>query len=93
MSRTGRIREKLARLASLDRDCRAFGAEAHRYRLDGPLSEATIGSFEARHGVTLPEGHRRFLLEVGDGPAGPDYGLLPLEKSSLGLFWNRWQVD
>ena len=34
----------------------------------GPvLSEEKIRSFEQKHGVTLPEGYRRFLGEVGDG--------------------------
>ena len=34
----------------------------------GPvLSEEEICSFEQKHGITLPEGYRRFLLEVGDG--------------------------
>ena len=34
----------------------------------GPvLSEEEIHSFEQKHQITLPEGYRRFLLEVGDG--------------------------
>lgn len=34
----------------------------------GPaLSEEEIRSFEQKHQITLPEGYRRFLLEVGDG--------------------------
>ena len=34
----------------------------------GPvLSEEDIHSFEQKYQITLPEGYRRFLLEVGDG--------------------------
>ena len=34
----------------------------------GPvLSEEQIHAFEQKHQITLPEGYRRFLLEVGDG--------------------------
>lgn len=34
----------------------------------GPvLSEEDIRSFEQKHQITLPQGYRRFLLEVGDG--------------------------
>ena len=34
----------------------------------GPvLSEEQISAFEQKHQITLPEGYRRFLLEVGDG--------------------------
>ena len=50
----------------------------------GPvLSEEQIHAFEQKHQITLPEGYRRFLLEVGDGcymfDDYPSYQLLPLE--------------
>ena len=50
----------------------------------GPvLSEEQIRAFEQKHQITLPEGYRRFLLEVGDGcymfDDYPSYQLLPLE--------------
>lgn len=83
MTLSTRIGVKLARLRELDRDCRAFGANAHRYRLNAPLSRATVEAFESRRAVTLPDGYRRFLLEIGDGLAGPDYGLQPLEMVAL----------
>lgn len=77
------LREKLDTLRRLDPDCRIFGASGHRYRLNPVLSEAEVAAFEARHGIVLPPGYRRFLLEVGDGGAGPWYGLEPLENALL----------
>jgi len=48
----------------------------------GPcLSETEVQTFEAHHGVQLPEEYRCFLLEVGNGGAGPLEGLLPLAES------------
>jgi hypothetical protein len=50
----------------------------HRYRLGAVLSEATLAAFESANGVGLPQDYRRFLSEIGNGGAGPYYGLEPL---------------
>ena len=60
-----------------------FGAAAHRYSLNPPLAESEVTAFEARHDLSLPEDYRDFLLEVGDGGAGPFYGLFRLDRSDL----------
>lgn len=73
--------DKLARLREADREFRVFGSEQHRYRLGPCLTEMEIQQFEHPHQITLPEEYRDFLLHVGNGGAGPYYGLLPLEKS------------
>uniref|UniRef100_A0AAU2JXK6 SMI1/KNR4 family protein n=1 Tax=Streptomyces sp. NBC_00049 TaxID=2903617 RepID=A0AAU2JXK6_9ACTN len=64
-----RLREKAARTHS---------SEGHRYELNPPLPEARIRAFEQEHGIRLPAAYRSFVATVGDGPAGPDHGLLPL---------------
>ncbi|MGW5333747.1 SMI1/KNR4 family protein [Streptomyces bauhiniae] len=43
-----------------------------------PLPEPEIRAFEITHGIDLPPHYRSFVAEVGDGPAGPAHGLLPL---------------
>ncbi|MEM7246245.1 MAG: SMI1/KNR4 family protein [Acidobacteriota bacterium] len=76
-----RVVRLLAMLREADERRAVFGAGAHEYRLDSPLSEAELVGFEERHGVPLPEDYRSFLLHCGNGGAGPYYGLFP-----LGLF-------
>ena len=57
-----------------------FGSGSHDYKLNPPLPVSVIEAFEGRHGVSLPEDYRLFITEVGDGGAGPYYGLLPFGK-------------
>ncbi|MFM7405668.1 MAG: SMI1/KNR4 family protein [Cuspidothrix sp.] len=58
-----------------------FGSQKHKYYLNPCLTAAEIIAFEQRHQITLPEDYRNFLMYVGNGGAGPHYGLFPLEHS------------
>jgi hypothetical protein len=55
-----------------------FGASEHRYRLAPPLSAAQVATWEHDHGVQLPPEYRTFITKLGNGGAGPFYGLFPL---------------
>lgn len=80
------IREDLRRLGDAVRDGRfpaklfpdPFGADWHQFRTHPPLSEDAVQAFEDRHAVRLPAEYRGFLTEVGNGGAGPPYGLFKL---------------
>jgi hypothetical protein len=72
-----RILEKLAQ--ARHRGCKCFGSESHSFRLNRRLLESSLIQFEQQHEIRLPEGYREFLLEAGNGGAGPYYGLLPLD--------------
>lgn len=85
------IRETVLRLVdelrALDPRRRVFGAaksgsSGHDYRFDDRLSIADVRAFEGKHGVALPADYREFVTEVGDGGAGPHYGIQPLAKAS-----------
>jgi hypothetical protein len=80
------VRERLAALRRADRKLTAFGARQHRYLLGPSLTEAGVADFEERHGVTLPHEYRTFLLEVGDGGAGPYYGVYRLDGADAEEF-------
>lgn len=75
------VLSRLAAMAGADPKCQKFGAGRHRYRLEPVLSEAEVSAFEEQHGVTLPEAYRNFVTQVGDGGAGPFYGLFRLKES------------
>ncbi|HEX6368174.1 MAG TPA: SMI1/KNR4 family protein [Longimicrobium sp.] len=70
-----RIAEKVRRA----RDARPFGAESGGMpELNPPLAMDEVAAIEARLGITFPEEYRGFVTRVGDGGAGPAYGLFRL---------------
>jgi hypothetical protein len=75
---TRTILEKLSELRAHDPGCSYFGARVHQYVLNPPLTISCIQDFEAKYHCTLPGEYRSFLAEVGNGGAGPNYGLFPL---------------
>jgi hypothetical protein len=67
------------RLRRLDKRCVVFGVSRHGYRFHPPLTTRQVETFEAVHGVSLPIPYRRFITELGNGGAGPFYGIRPLD--------------
>jgi SMI1 / KNR4 family (SUKH-1) len=72
------IKNAVAALAERDRALEHFGALGHRYRLNAQLTESEIAAFEQHYGARLPEDYRGFLIQVGNGGAGPHYGIFKL---------------
>jgi hypothetical protein len=64
-----------------------FGVERHCFEMNLPIPASDLEEFESHHKVVLPPGYREFLLEIGNGGAGPYWGLLSLE------FWHRIACD
>jgi len=70
---------KLARLEALDMQCQVFGADHHRYRLFPCLPKEDLSRLERWLGVPFPDELRAFYRDVGNGVAGPYYGLREAE--------------
>jgi hypothetical protein len=77
----GSVLVRLSEMADRDPGCEHFGARSHRYRLGPALAESDVAGFEREYGVELPASYRQFLLEVGDGGAGPYLGVFRLDGS------------
>lgn len=75
------IRAMLPELEKFDPSFELFGSDAHAYRLNAPINAQRLAGIEAEIGAPLPELYRRFLLEMGDGGAGPMHGVFPLDRS------------
>lgn len=76
--RLARIRNGLREAAR--RTLAPLGASDHEFRLEPPAIEAEVFEFERVCGVCLPVEYRGFITTLGDGGAGPGYGLLPLAR-------------
>ncbi|MGX9884774.1 SMI1/KNR4 family protein [Streptomyces sp. NPDC002276] len=74
----GGVRARIREMAARDQERSRFGADTHRYELAPALPEAEIRAFEEAHAIDLPAQYRSFVTEVGNGPAGPGHGLMPL---------------
>jgi len=89
LKRLEEIKAKLADLKTKDQEMKVFGAGddaffgmiGHHYELNPVLSEQEIEAEEKKLGIKLPEEYREFLLEVGDGGAGPEWGLFKLDNT------------
>src|SRR5512142_2282534 len=79
------VRHVLAQLRAARAD--TFGATSHLFLLNPPLPEADVISFERRHKVSLPDDYRRFITEIGNGGAGPYYGVFPFGKDDDDRDW------
>lgn len=61
----------------IDPGCELFGASRHRYQLNPPANLSFVRRVEERYNFSLPEDYFYFITEIGDGGAGPDYGIYP----------------
>jgi hypothetical protein len=82
------IRAGLQRLQSMPVESGDLTAETHKYRLNPPLTEDRVRRFEAEHQVVLPSEYRDFLMLLGNGGAGPGYGLEMLGHT-YGVGWGE----
>jgi hypothetical protein len=71
-----RIAEKLRQ--AREQGLRSFGSDGRELLSRPPLTPGDLAAVETRLGVELPEEYRAFVTRVGDGGAGPGYGLFSL---------------
>jgi hypothetical protein len=73
-----------------EQGARPSGVEAHGMRMEPPLLPETMAAAEAMIGVELPEEYRSFAMRLGNGGAGPAYGMYSL---SVALHESGIDVD
>ncbi len=82
-NKINQIKQKLSKLKKLDVDFKIFASHLHKYKLGKCKTEKEIAEFESKYDIKLPTEYRAFLKQVGDGGAGPHYGMEPLKNGPL----------
>ena len=73
---TFQVGKKLTYLRTARPD--VFGADFHGFRMSPTLSNDEVIAFEGKHSIQLPKDFREFITLIGNGGAGPFYGVFPL---------------
>ena len=81
MEQLENIKKKLYNLKNIDKKLEIFGSKQHQYKFNPTLSESEILAYEEKNNLIFPKDYRAFLKEIGNGGAGPFYGLLSLEDN------------
>jgi hypothetical protein len=84
------IAQALDRIRRWGGQLEVFGANVHHFECYPPLTEPDLKLFEAEHKIRLPAGYRTFLLQVGNGGAGPAYGVFRLGEMDDGFEYKKW---
>ena len=80
MFRREEVEKILNQAESIDPKHDMFGVSAHQYKLNPPVSRTFVHDVEEKYHFLLPEDYVQFITEVGDGGAGPDYGICPFKN-------------
>jgi len=79
------IQAKLFQLIEKDKEFKIFGSNepwnGHRYVLNAAAEKNKIHDFENFMDVKLPVDYKSFITTIGDGYAGPFYGLYCLDEA------------
>ena len=80
-NQTDRIKSKLVQLKQKDKDFSVSGSKNHKYNVNEKISRKKLMEWERANQVRLPEHFALFLTEVGNGGAGPYYGIYELDEA------------
>jgi len=85
------VKAAISRLREIQ--SKAFGFEAHGFRMNPVLAESEAAAFEQDHKIVIPSDYRRFVTELGNGGAGPFYGVFPLGFMDDNFNLRLWQEN
>ncbi len=85
------IRESLKQCRTAKSLPEIFGADVHEFMLNPVVPKSTVANFETKHGIELPDEYRQFITELGNGGAGPYYGVFKFREMDDCHSFRRWK--
>jgi SMI1 / KNR4 family (SUKH-1) len=70
-----------------------FGGDYHGFELNSVIAEDGVKTFEHRHSISLPSEYRDFLTQIGNGGAGPYYGIFSLGTIDKDFGFRIWRAN
>jgi hypothetical protein len=86
-----RVLELLTRLQHLRPT--VFGSNHHKFQLNERVAERKVASLERDLSIRLPPDYRDFIIRMGNGGAGPFYGVFPLGTVDENFGLRHWHVN
>lgn len=80
-----KIRAVLDEASKWDMEYKAFGTEVHLHILRPVLPLEELETWEEQAKLSVPEDYRAYLTQLGNGGAGPAYGLPPFRPPDAEL--------
>jgi len=75
-----KVNNILRKARRIDKKYEIFGVSRHHYKLNCPVNKEFVHKVEEKYQFILPKDYAQFITEVGDGGAGPEYGIYPFGK-------------
>lgn len=73
------LRDLVQKASLVDPERKVFGANSHQYKLNPVLSLEAVQAYQKKYNIDLPSEYVFFITQVGNGGAGPYYGIYPLD--------------
>lgn len=85
------ILNKVNQLKQLDSNYELFGSSSHEYEFNLPLTRKEFELVEKKYNCTFPAEYKDFITQIGNGGAGPFYGLFPMEIEDDNHGYCSWE--
>lgn len=85
------IIDGLNKIKKLDPTFSNFGAKSHKYSFNPVLEYSTIEKAEERYKCNFPDDYKEFITKIGNGGAGPGYGLFPFGFEDDNFDFCTWE--
>lgn len=67
--------------------------DVRSFELNQAIAEEKVEAFEQGLSIRLPSEYRDFLVQIGNGGAGPYYGIFPLGTADDGFTIRAWKMN